>query len=150
MRDQVSRQVQTETRRTYKKEAPSFARSEEGPESEAWGEQEDARPEGRTEPARHYPQRAPDSRKLTQTTHERNQAEHAWTPKRVGGPGHSHWQDTGPRSQELQRERARAVRAVSQSPVGKRCRRCSTLKEKRVSKRHTPDCPPKSRQFVVH
>ena len=41
----------------------------------AWGEQEDALREKRTEPARLYPQRAPDSRKLTQTTHEMNQAE---------------------------------------------------------------------------
>ena len=59
MRDQVCRQVQTEMRKTCEKEAPSFARSEQGPESEAWGEQEDARRERRTEPARLHPQRAP-------------------------------------------------------------------------------------------
>ena len=68
-------------RKTCKKEAPSFTRSEKGPETEAWGEQEDARRERRTEPARLYPQRAPDSRKLTQTMHERNQAE---LPMRLG------------------------------------------------------------------
>ena len=75
MRDQSRSTLKTEMGKTYKKEAPSFARPEEGPGSEARGEQEDERRERRTEPARLCPQRAPDSRKLTQTTHERNQAE---------------------------------------------------------------------------
>ena len=102
-------------------------RSEKGPETEAWAEQEDACRERRTDPARLYPQRAPDNRKLTQDTHERNQAELrcdlAWTPRRVGGPGHSHWKDTGPRLQGLRKERARAVRVVALQP---RCpRSCS-------------------------
>ena len=88
MRDQVCRQVQTEMRKTCEKEAPSFARSEEGPESEAWGEQEDARRERRTEPARLYPQRAPDSRKLTQTMHEKNQEE---LPMRLGVDSKESW-----------------------------------------------------------
>ena len=39
-----------------------------------------------------------------------------WGPRRTGGPGLGHWRCTGPRSPEHRRERARAVRAVSQSP----------------------------------
>ena len=59
MRDHVSRQVQTEMRKTNKKEASGFARSGEGPESEAWSEQEDARQEKRTEPTRPFPSATP-------------------------------------------------------------------------------------------
>ena len=46
-----------------------------GQRPKAQEEQEDTRRGRRTEPARLCPQRAPDSRKLTQTKHERNQAE---------------------------------------------------------------------------
>ena len=81
MRYRVSRQVQIEMRNNCKKEAPSFIHPEKGPETKAREEQEDARRGRRTEPVRLYPQRAPDSKKLTQTTHERNQAE---LPMRLG------------------------------------------------------------------
>ena len=120
MRDHVSRQVQTEMR------TPSFTRTRRGM---------------RTEPARRYPQRAPDSRKLTQIKHEGNQAE---LPMRLG----VHSKESGrSRTKTLARHKAKLARtpegsrASSESsepvPCGKRCRRCSTLKEKRVSKGHT-------------
>ena len=38
----------------------------------------------------------------------------AWSPRRMGGPGHSHWRCTRPRLPEHQRGRARAV---SESPA---------------------------------
>ena len=58
--DQVSRQVhKTEMRKKNKKEASGFARSEEEPETEAWGEQEDA--EADPDNAREEPSRAPDA-----------------------------------------------------------------------------------------
>ena len=121
-------------RKNCKMESPSFTRSEKGPETKARGEQEDARRGRRTEPARLYPQRAPDSMKLTQTTHERNQAE---LPMRLGGLGHSRWQDTGPSLQE----NSEGTRASSESsepvPCGKRCRRCSHSR-KSGPRRETP------------
>ena len=43
---------------------------------------------------------------------------HAWTPGRVGGLGHSHWQDTRPSLREPRKGHSPAVRVVNQSPVG--------------------------------
>ena len=87
---QVSRQVQTEMRKKGKKEASSFRRPDKGQRQEAQEEQEDTRQGRRTEPARLYLQRAPDNEKLTQTKHERNQAELPMrlgvTPRTAGGP----------------------------------------------------------------
>ena len=104
-------------------------------------EQEDTRRERRTEPARLYPQRAPDSKKLTQTKHERNQAE---LPMRLGVDSRESGRS---RTKPLVRHKAKlartgeGTRASSESsepvPCGKRCRRCSTIKEKRVSKGRT-------------
>ena len=74
MREQVSRQVQTEMRKTFKKKKlPASYVLKRGQSQKAREKQEDARRERRTEPARFYPPRAPDSRKLTHTTQERNQ-----------------------------------------------------------------------------
>ena len=74
---------QTETRKRWPKgKLPSFTRAEKRPETKKRGKSKRTRVEGgRTEPARLYPQRAPDSKKLTQTTHQRNQAE---LPMRLG------------------------------------------------------------------
>ena len=104
-------------------------------------EQEDTLRGTWTEPAKLYPRRATDSRKLTQTTHERNQAE---LPMRLGVDSRESGRS---RTKSLARHKAKLARAPegtrtsseSSEPVacGKRCRRCSTLKEKRASKRRT-------------
>ena len=119
------------------KKVPSFRR----PEQEAREEQQDTRQRRRNEPARHYPQRTPDSKRLTQAKHERNQAV---LPMRLGLDSKE-----SERSLTKSLARSRAVLAStsegtraskeSQEPVpcGKRCQRCSTFREKRVSKRRT-------------
>ena len=82
MRDQVSRQVQTDMRKnSSKKKLPVSHVLKRCQRQQAQEEQEDTRRGRRTEPARLYPQRAPDSRKLTQIKHEGNQAE---LPMRLG------------------------------------------------------------------
>ena len=90
-------------------------------------EQDDTRRGRRTEPARPYPQRAPDSKKLTQTKHERNQAE---LPMRLGVDSRESGRS---RTKSLARHKAKlartleGTRASSESsepvPCGKRCRR---------------------------
>ena len=64
-----------------KRKIPASHVLKRGPETKAREDQEDARRGRRTEPASLRPQRAPDSKKLTQTTHERKQAE---LPMRLG------------------------------------------------------------------
>ena len=79
MRDQVSRQVQTEMRKSCKKEAPSIKRHEKGPETEAWGEQEDACRERRSEPARLASRSEPTHKKPDAVSACVSRAEHAKT-----------------------------------------------------------------------
>ena len=88
--------------------------------------------------ARLYRQRTSDSKKLTRTQHEKNQAEQ---PMRLGV-----------NSKESGRSRTKLARIPEGTrPCGKRCRRCSTLKEKWVSKRRTQSaCRRSSRQLEVH
>ena len=123
MKDQVSRQVQTEMRKNGQQEASSFTRPEKRPERRR-------KDTDRTSEA--LPQRAPDSKKLTQTRHERNQAE---LPMRLGVNSREsgHLPDTRPNLREPWKGRAPTVKVVSQSPVGS----AATLKEKRVSKKRT-------------
>ena len=124
-----------------KRKPPSSHVLKRGQRQKAQEEQEDTRRERRTEPARLYPQRAPACRRETQITHERNQA---GLPMRLGVDSRESGRS---RTKSLARHRARLARtpegtrasSESSEPVlcGKRCRRCSTLKEKRVSKRRT-------------
>ena len=89
------------------KEPPASHVLKRGQRQKAQEEQEDTRRGKRTEPARLHPQRAPDSKRLTQNKR---------TPRRVGGLGLGHWRCTGPRLPDHQSERARAV---SKSPAGR-------------------------------
>ena len=125
-----------------KNKGPGSAQTEtDEPETKAWGEQEDAQQERRTEPAQFYPQCAPACRKQTQNIHERN---HPELPMRLGMESKEiEWS----RTQSLAMHRATLARtpegkresSESSEPVtcGERCRSCWTLKEKRTSKRLT-------------
>ena len=57
-----------------KKKFPASDALTRGQKQKARAEQENTRQGRRTEPARLYPQRTPDSKRLTQAKHERNQA----------------------------------------------------------------------------
>ena len=111
------------------KEVSNFTRPEKRPETQGAGR---ARGHASRE-ARLYRQRTSDSKKLTRTQHEKNQAEQ---PMRLGVNS----KESGRSRTKLARtpEGTRASNERSEPvPCGKRCRRCSTLKEKWVSKRRT-------------
>ena len=87
-----------------KRKLPASHVLKRGQRQEAQEEQDDARRGRRTESARLYPQRAPDGRKLTQTTHERNQAD---LPMRLGVD----YKETGrSRTNSLARHEAKLAR----------------------------------------
>ena len=116
----------------------SFTRPEKRPETEGAGR---ARGHASTEP-----QRAPDSKKLTHTKHEMNQAELpmrldlAWTSGRVGGLGQSHWPDTRPSLREPRKGFGPAKRGVSQPPVGSAAEDAGHSR-KSQSRRDAPSLP---------
>ena len=152
MKDQVSRQAQTEMSKSWpKRKPPASDHLKKGQRQEG---QEDTRRGRRTEPARLYPQRAPDSKKLTQTKHKRNQAE---LPMRLGVGSRESGRS---RTKSLARHKAKlarnpeGTRTSSESsdpvPCGKRCPRCSTLKGKAGLEETHPVCRRVSRQLVVH
>ena len=139
-RDQVSRQVWTEMGKNWRKEAPSSTRPEKRPETKGEG-----RARGRAS------READRASEVTQTKHERNQAEH---PMRLGVDSRESGRS---RTKSLARHKAKLARTPDGTrasnernepvPCGKRCRRCSTLKEKPVSKRRTQSA---SRRLAVY
>ena len=72
------------------------------------------------------------------TTHN-SRCDLAWTPRRLGGPGHSHWQDTGPRLQELRASPLWEALPKMLNPQG----------EASLAETH-PVCWRVSNQLVVH
>ena len=145
----ISRQVQTEKRRRKfaRRRLPASNALTRGQRHKAREEQEDTPRGRRTEPARLYPQRAPDSRRLTQAKHERNQAE---LPMRLGVDSRE-WTVTHKVTGKTQGQACKnsGENASSESservPCGKRCRRCSTLKQKQTH----PVCRRESRHLAI-
>ena len=155
MKDQVSRQVQAEMIKGWPRGSiPASHVLKRGRRQKAQEEQEDKRRGRRTEPARLYPQQAPDSKKLTQTKYERNQAK---LPMRLGvgsrDSGRSRTKSLARHKAKLARtpEGTRASSEISEPvPCGKRCRRYSTLKGKQGLEETHLVCRRVSRQLVVH
>ena len=120
---QVIRQVQTEMRKTYKKRKLPASNVLKRNQSQKRGDSKRTRVERGGPNQRGFTVSEPQTagslpRRRTRGTKQNSRCDLAWAPRRVGGPGQRHWQDTGPRSPEHQRERERAVRVVSQSPAG--------------------------------
>ena len=113
------------------KEAPSFTRPARTPETKRRRKSKRTRVEGGGPSQRGFALSEPlttssCSIPSTRGTKQSTRCDLAWTPGKVGGPGRSHWQDTKAK--------------LARTPEGTRAsneRRCSTLKEKRVSKRRT-------------
>ena len=110
MRDHVSRQVQTEmTKKDGQKEAPILKRPEKRPETKKCAgraRRHASREAGRASEAFTFSE-PHDSRKLTQTMHEKNQAE---LPMRLGV-----------NSRESGRSRTKSLSQACENPVTCRC-----------------------------